>query len=205
MGKIMFRLALAGFITIIVFMLGFLLGYQLFQGKLSEIQDTQNSIQADTLSIDIESQLASESACDAKSLEALAMKMETLGPKIDMLEKQSGHLELEGLKKYYALLEIKHWLAIKSMNSRCGTDYLPVLYFYSNTNCKDCGEQGAVLLHQKTLNPKLMIYSFDIDSDLSAIKILKSRYAIENVPAIIVREQRFEGLLSADDLSRIMK
>ena len=205
MGKVMFRLAMAGFITVIVFVLGFLLGYQLFQGKLSEIQDTQNSIQADTLSIDIESQLASESACDAKSLEALARKMEILGPKIDMLEKQSRHLELNGLKSYYFLLEIKHWLAIKSMNLRCKTDYLPVLYFYSNTNCKDCGEQGTVLLHQKTLNPKLMIYSFDIDSDLSAIKILKSKYAIESVPAIIVREQKFEGLRNADDLRMIMQ
>ncbi len=204
MNRITFRLGVAAFVTIIVFVLGFLLGSQLFQSKLAQVQEAQSAIQADTLSIDIEAQLASD-ACNAASLEDLARHLESLGPKIDFLEKQVRNNELGTLKKYYSLLEIKHWLAIKNMNKNCKTNYIPVLFFYSNTNCDGCTEQGTVLLHQKITNPRLMIYSFDVDLDISAIRTLKSKYNITESPTVVIGEQKHEGLQDADELAAAMQ
>ncbi len=204
MSRITFRLGVAAFVTILVFVLGFLLGSQLFQSKLAQVQEAQSAIQADTLSIDIEAQLASD-ACNAASLEELAKHLESLGPKIDFLEKQARNNDLVTLKKYYSLLEIKHWLAIKNMNKNCKASYVPVLFFYSNANCNGCAEQGTVLLHQKTTNPQLMIYSLDVDLDLSAIKILKSKYGIAELPTVVIGEQRYSGLQDADNLNLLLQ
>ena len=191
--------------SIIIFIVGFLLGAQLFQSKISQLQATQDELQVDTISLEIESQLSSESPCSSASLEELAKRMEQLGPKIDFLEKQSKTEELVNLKKYYSLLEIKHWLAIKNTNKNCDTDFVPILYFYSNSGCDGCGEQGVALLYQKTRNPRLMIYSFDIDLDLSAIKILKTENNITVVPTVVISDRKHEGLQGANELTAALQ
>ena len=196
---------LSAVISVIIFIVGFLLGAQLFQSKISQLQATQDELQVDTISLEIESQLLSESPCSSAGLEELAKRMEQLGPKIDFLEKQSRTEELVNLKKYYSLLEIKHWLAIKNTNKNCDTDFVPILYFYSNENCDGCGEQGVALLYQKTQNPKLMIYSFDVDLDLSAIKILKTENHITTAPTVVIAGKKHEGLQDANELTAVLQ
>lgn len=205
MGRLTFRLGLSFVMAIIIFIVGFLLGSQIFQSKLTQVQDTQDEIQVDTLSLEIESQLLSENPCSSASLEELAKRMEQLGPKIDFLEKQASKPKLINLKKYYSLLEIKHWLAIKNANKNCDSDFVPILYFYSNAECSTCIEQGVALLHQKILNQKLMIYSFDVDLDLSAIKILKTGHNITTVPTVVIAGKKHEGLQDEDELTAVLQ
>ncbi len=205
MGRLVLRLVLSAIMSIVIFAVGFLLGAQLFQSKISQLQATQDELQVDTISLEIESQLLSESPCSSASLVELAKRMEQLGPKIDFLEKQSRTEELVNLKKYYSLLEIKHWLAIRNTNKNCNADFVPILYFYSNSECDGCAEQGVALLHQKTINPKLMIYSFDVDLDLSAVKILKTENKIAAVPTVVIAGKKYEGLQDANRLTAVLQ
>jgi cell division protein FtsB len=206
MSRALYRLVVAAFIAVVLFILGFMLGSQVVQSKISQLQDTQNAIQVDTLSLEIESQLQSENPCSSANLEALGHRLEQLGPKLDFLEGQArDNTELASLKKYYSLLEIKHWLAIKGLNKNCNKNFAPILYFYSNNGCNKCSVQGSVLLTEKEKNPRLMIYSFDVDLDLSAIKILKTEYNINSVPAVVIFDKKYEGLQDANELGAILQ
>ncbi len=203
-GKIAKRMFIALIFTAFIFLLGFYASSTLVESKFESLQRAQNEIQIDTVSLEIESSLLAENPCNLAGLEELGARLGDLGPKLDYMEKQSNKKDFENLKKYYALLEIKHWLAVQKSNRECNSKYVPLLYFYSNSNCESCRAQGPLILEQKEKNPKVMVYSFDVGSDLPAIKILKGNYNITTVPAIVIGNKKYEGYQGSAELGKAL-
>ncbi len=200
-GRIAKRIVIALIFTAFIFLLGFYASSTLVESKFESLQRAQDEIQIDTVSLEIESSLLAENPCNLAGLEELGTRLGDLGPKLDYMERQSSAKDFENLKKYYALLEIKHWLAVQKNNKECKSNYVPILYFYSNTDCDDCKLQGPLLLAQKEKNPKVMVYSFDVNSNLPATKILKGNYNVTSVPAIIIGNKKYEGYRGSKELS----
>ncbi|MBI2041153.1 MAG: thioredoxin family protein [DPANN group archaeon] len=199
-GKIAKRMFVAMIFTAFIFLLGFYASSVLVESKFESLQRAQDEIQIDTVSLEIESSLLAENPCNLAGLEELGARLGDLGPKLDYMEKQSRAKDFENLKKYYALLEIKHWLAIQKSNRECNSNYTPILYFYSNSECDGCRLQGPLILELKAKNPKTMVYSFDVNSGLPAIKILKGNYKITIVPTIIIGNKKYEGYMGSAEL-----
>ncbi|MBI4095269.1 MAG: thioredoxin family protein [DPANN group archaeon] len=201
-GKIAKRMFIALIFAAFIFLLGFYASSVLVESKFESLQRAQDEIQIDTVSLEIESSLLAENPCNLAGLEELGTRLGDLGPKLDYMEKQSSAKDFENLKKYYALLEIKHWLAIQKSNRECSSNYVPILYFYSNVDCQSCNVQGPVLLAQKEKNPKVMVYSFDVNSNLPAIKILKGNYNVTSVPTVIIGKKKYEGYQGSAELGK---
>ncbi len=66
------------------------------------------------------------------------------------------------LKKYYSILEIKHWLLVKKTAKECKVNIGSIVYLYGDKkNCPNCENQGYVLTTLREKYPFLRVYSFD--------------------------------------------
>src|SRR3989338_3404811 len=112
--------------------------------------------------------------------------------------------EVQILKKYYFLLEIKDYLLMNKISEKCKKTPLSVVYFYSNDKrCTECEKEGFVLTRLRELYPELRVYSFDYDADLSAVKTFIRINNIEDrLPAIIIKSKTYYGFRDIEDLEK---
>ena len=129
---------------------------------------------------------------------------DNLPEKLEVYESENPIDEsYESLKKEYMEVSIKAWLLSLSVNDRCGTGSLPVLYFYSR-DCEDCIDQGKVLdlLRERQ---SIQVYTLDLNLDSEAIKVIKEAYMIDETPALVIGEDLYEGYTSLQRLGAILK
>ena len=105
------------------------------------------------------------------------------------------------LKKQYNQLSIRTWIFSKHMYETCGTDYIHGLYFYSR-DCEDCIDQGQELDRLKdALDQNMILFTIDADSDEAIIEFIKTYYGIDEVPAVLINENVYQGrVFSYDEL-----
>ena len=113
--------------------------------------------------------------------------------------------EINPVKKYYALLEIKDYQLRQEIGQRCGIESPTILYFY-NDNCTDCRKQGFVLSKIKSIYPDIRIYSFDRDIDgLDAIKTMEQIFKIDqtvtDTPILVMDKHVVYGLQEVQDIT----
>jgi hypothetical protein len=127
-----------------------------------------------------------------------------IGARLDFMESEMGqdNRQVLGLKEYYHLLEIRHWLFLKKAKEECNRDYNLILYFYSNKgDCPKCQDQGNVLTYLHRKYPRLNIYSFDVNIDNPALKTIKSLYDIKGTPPILViNDQTYSGFMTSVEI-----
>ena len=102
---------------------------------------------------------------------------------------------------------IKYWLFAKQSKKQCAIDLVPVLYFYSEEHCPNCGDQGVLLTYYKKLyGERLLIFPInsDLEQDESMITVLKSRYNVTQYPTIIVGEEKFQGVTDKTVLGKMI-
>jgi hypothetical protein len=120
----------------------------------------------------------------------------------------SNKAEVTSLKRLYSLLEIKDYLVMKQIASKCGLKPIFILYFYSNNgDCKDCNNQGYVLTSLAQDYPQLRIYSFDYNLNMSALQTLTSIYGLDNgneLPALVINGKVHKGYQGIDDIQKII-
>jgi len=149
--------------------------------------------------------LLQEQSCKDVTNTILSSELNSLADKITYSENNIGanDTDVVSLKKYYSLLEIKDYLLMKQMRTRCGDDSIFILYFYKNDNCADCTKQGYVLTSLREKYPDLRIYSFDYNLDLSAIKTMTSIYKVpDNLPAIVINGKVYSGLKTLEEIEK---
>jgi hypothetical protein len=100
------------------------------------------------------------------------------------------------LKQSYTKLSLRAWVIAKKNYQDCGTDIVPVLYFYSK-DCTDCVAQGESLDNLKTLlserGKKLIVFTVDFDYSEPALDLVKKYYDIKGVPALVVNDKALQG------------
>ena len=197
------RITAALSITLLIFFSGFVGGYFLTSGKISQLTELQNEIYTQSLSLDALFDLASENLCHAKGLIPINNQLNELGNKLTIIEEDTSRsFEAQLLAEQYVALEVKHFLLIKDINQECGKKYSTVLYFFSpdRGECSNCAAQGALLTEVKEQMPELMIYSFNWNIDSPVIDRLLLDYDVDTIPTLVINGKKFEGILGTQEI-----
>lgn len=174
--------------------------------RLNELKTAEDKISIGILSSETEFTLLGEAPCKSDPAGGtLSGELNSLGDKLNYSENIGAReSDIESLKKYYSLLEIKDFLLTKKTSELCGKDGsapIPILYFYVNSACTDCTREGYVLTYLREKYPRVRVYTFDYNLGLSAVKTLISLYDVQpQMPAVVVRGKTYAGFKSIGDM-----
>ena len=193
-------------ITMVVFVTAIFISSYLNDKKISEIKMSEDKISTDILSTETQFALLGEYSCKELENSDLSSELDALGDKLNYSEKNfSSGEELDNLKKYYTLLEIKDYLLVKKLGDKCDTRPITILYFYTNNDCSDCTKEGYVLTYLRQKYPTLRVYSFDYDLNLSALKTFIKILAItDELPAVVVDGKLYSGFKNVEDMEALL-
>lgn len=195
-------------ITVIIFTTAIYLSRYFGEKKLTEIRGIQDKISIDILSSETQFALLEDSLCRDVGTGTLSQELGNLEERLTYAESQSGfdESEVETLKQYYSLLEIKDYLLLNKIGEKCKKTPLSILYFYStDDSCKDCEKEGYVLTNLRQSYPELRVYSFDYNIDLPAVKTLISINKVKNqLPAIIIKDKTYYGFQTIENIEIAM-
>ncbi len=194
-------------VTAAVFFSAVLLSGYLKGKKIGELKRIEDKISMDILASETQFALLGESSCGDVDNSVLSREMNSLAAKLAYSEANlgAGNREVERLKKYYSLLQIKDYLLLKKVAEKCDVPPVFILYFYSNEgDCSDCKKAGYALTYLRREYPRLRIYSFDYNLDLSAVKTLIAMHGIENdLPAIVIDGKVYYGLKARSEMEEL--
>jgi hypothetical protein len=200
------QFALSFAITAVIFATAIMTSNYFAQKRVDEIRGIQDKIAIDTLSSETQFSLLEESSCKDIGTGSLSTELGTLEDKLSYTEKERGEKdsEVQTLKKYYFLLEIKDYLLMNKISQKCKKTPISIIYFYSlDDKCTDCEKEGYVLTRLREKYPDLRVYSFDYNADLSAVKTLISINKIKDeMPAIIIKDNVYYGFQSIEDIEK---
>ncbi len=193
--------------TVLIFLVGTLIAYIISSQTSEEIIETQKEVRNYFLSLNLQSEIASEYICEVDVFELTKEKAE-LGKRIDILEKNLGkdHEKVENLKLDYTLLSLRQWLLVKKVKEECNKDTNIIIFFYSNKiNRTESESQGYILDYIYEKYPeKVVIYAFDINQDTPALNTIKTIYQVKKAPTVIINENLFAGLQTKEQLESLL-
>lgn len=201
---------IAFLITAIIFATAFYASSYFNNQRIADVRATQDDISTDILSLETQFDLLQEHSCSNISESTiLPSELQTLANRLSYLEAQgSGSVaEVTRLKRLYSLLEIKDYLLMKQIATKCNLKPVFILYFYSNKgDCTtDCEKQGYALTALAETYPQLRIYSFDYNLDVSALQTLISIYNVGNKPpALYINGKVYYGFHDVDAIHSIL-
>jgi hypothetical protein len=177
--------------------------------KINQLKTIQDQISIDVLSSETQFSLLSELSCKNISDSVFSDELSELGNKLQWSEDNLGNTsEVSYLQKYYSLLEIKDYLLTKQISTRCGVKSAFILYFYTTAaNCSLCEQESLVLSTLRTEYPDLRVYSFDYNTDLSAVSSMLQIYHIKDtaLPALVINDNVLTGFHSTDELNTLIQ
>lgn len=196
------------FVTII-FMLGIFLGYYLVEKRIESIESLTKDILVSIEDIDLINNIARDPCVNNDYLNFLSKQFDKYAIKLTYLEELLGKnsKKIQELKKPYTILIIKHYFAIKEQNEKCNQSYITILFFYSNKK-HEIGlseNQGVIIDHirKKFENKPIMVYAIDANLDLKIIDLLKDKYNITKVPAVVINDVTY-GYLDKNSFEKII-
>ena len=196
------------FITVLLFVTGFLLSNFFSDRKIAGLESIQDAVATDILSSELRFALLERSSCDyfVGDSALLSEELGTFGRRLAFMEEQlgSGNKDVRELKKFYSLLQIKDYLLTLNLSEKCDIDSHTILYFYSD-DCKDCKRQGYVLTDMRETYPGLRIYSFDYNLDTPALNTLSSIYGVsDELPVLVINEEGYSGFKTIEEIEEII-
>lgn len=195
-------------ITAVIFTTAILTSNWFANKRVVEIRGIQDKIAIDILSSETQFSLLEESSCNDIGSGSLSTELGTLEEKLTYTEKDRGFddAEVQTLKRYYSLLEIKDYLLMNKISEKCKRTPVSIIYFYSiDDTCEDCEREGFVLTKLRETYPELRVYSFDYNMDMSAVKTLISINKVKNeLPAIVIKDKVYYGFQSVEDIEKVV-
>lgn len=205
------KYALAFVITVAIFGTAFYIAARLDRARLADIRATQEAISINILSIETQFELLGRLDCSSISKNpVLSEELDSLAGRLSIAEQNLGidNAEVIALKKQYSLLEIKDYLLMLEISSKCrNVEPVFVLYFYSNEgDCEACTRAGEVLTYLRETYPDLRIYSFDYNLDLSALQTLVGIKKLKGeLPAFVINDRApVYGFRSLDEMRALI-
>ncbi len=197
------------FLTLLIFSSGFFLSDYLTNKKIFKIIDLQQNLRIDILSLETRFSILSQAPCNSINESFLTEELYNISKKLSSIRGSLGNNDPNFLmlKKYYSILQIKHWLLLKKAREKCKLKITPLIYFYSDEkNCPDCENESYILNYISKKYPELRMYSFDYNLPLSAVQALRLIYGVKKrLPAIIVNNDVYYGFKKEKDIEKILK
>ncbi|MBU1198796.1 MAG: hypothetical protein KKE98_00600 [Nanoarchaeota archaeon] len=194
-------------LTIIIFAAGVLVGNSVASAKISSIQNLGQTLRTDILALELQYNIMESDPCRGIGFGPLLEELYTLGSRLDFMESKSGfdNDDVVRLKQYYSLVELRHWLFIKKLNTECNQENNVILYFYSNKgDCPKCEDQGHVLSYLHNKYPGLMIYSFDKNLNNPALEAIRNDLNIQEAPTIVINDDVYPGYQTRSFLEKLL-
>lgn len=195
-------------ITAVVFISAIWLSNYFNDRRIQEIQSIQDQISIDILSSETQFDLLSAASCKILDESVLSQELNELSSRLSFMEESLGtnNSQVQQLKRYYSLLQIKDYLLMKRLSDKCNVKPVSILYFYSNKgDCEDCKKEGYVLTYLREEYPRLRVYAFDFNLDLGAIKTIESIYKLSGeMPTIIIDDTPYYGFKSVEDIEKLV-
>lgn len=195
-------------ITVALFISATALSSFLNNRKLADIKEIQDTIAIDIASNETQFQLLQELSCNDLAADSLTDTLNETAEKITYSENNiNGKDQLVQLKRYYSILQIKDYLLMQKIKARCGTDIIPVFYFYTTAeNCSECVRQSLVLTKMREEYPILRVYSFDYNLELSALQALIKVFNVEDtkLPALVVNDKLYTGFKTQEEIEKLL-
>ncbi len=196
-------------VATLLFIIGIIIGNYLAEEKISQITQMESNLEFDITSMEIQNILFSENPCHI-AMTGLEEKLRDTERKISTMEGQLGkdNSGVIKLKKYYSLLEIKHYLSMEKRRKECNMSYSMILFFYSNSKDKiaESERQGYVLdsIRQKYEVENVKIYALDKDLDLYIIGELARFYNVSEPPAVVINDRTLTGFRSKEEIDGLV-
>ncbi|NBD74078.1 hypothetical protein GVX82_03485 [Patescibacteria group bacterium] len=177
--------------------------------RAAEIRSIEENISIDILSLETQFDLLEQVSCEAiKENSVLTRQLGELAQKLEFAEGQFGveDPEVLRLKRSYTLLLLKDYLLMKQVANKCEIEPIFLFYFYSNQgDCRDCIKQGHVLTELQQEYPRLRIYAYDYNLDLSVLDTLRSIYGLTGeLPALVIDEEPIYGFQTVADIEELI-
>ncbi len=202
------KYAIVFLITSTVFFTALYLSSYFNNRKVAEIRAIEDKIAIDILSSETQFALLAEAACKDVDDSTLSTELNTLASKLDYMESSAStnKEELDELKKYYSLLQIKDYMLMNKIKDKCDVQPISIIYFYSNKgDCPDCQKTGYVLSYLRTTYPNLRVYSFDYNLDLSAVQtLIRMNHLQGNLPILIIDGKTYNGYKSHEEIEQLL-
>jgi len=197
------------FATLFVFASGFFLNNFLVEKRIKELTHLQQDLRIDILSLETQFSILTQAPCENLNESTLTHELYRISQYLNAVGNTLGrdNPDFLRLKRYYSILEIKHWLLLKKASRDCNFKIVSIIYFYGDKkNCPKCEDQGYILTYLRKKYPFLRIYSFDYNLKLSALEALKSIYSLkEKLPIIIVNDQVYYGFKNREELEKLLE
>ncbi len=204
------RYVLAAFLTLMIFVLGMMLGLVIESKRVVYIQQQAKQQELDFLSLQLQyqyvDQLGQEKNCPAvaEALDEAVTNLESARKRLEGYTATSNinRGEFELLQKDYTLAQIRYWLLAKRTRDLCNTEFATILYFFSDDeDCASCNEQSFVLTYlKKRLKDKLLNFIIYEKQDETMVAMLKKTYNITQYPTLIIENQKFDGFISREEI-----
>lgn len=186
--RYLFAFLIGTAIFILVFFISYYVSYLEFQ-RISNFQvETAFTIFEDKLNY----VLFGEDICSEQAFQKISLDLGFQGRIIDDLEQKLGKQDERVLfrKEFYTLIELEHLEFIKMMKEKCDAKINTILFFYSNEkkDIENSENLGVILNSVYNRNPKILIYSFDVNLNSTLIENLKNLYKIKTPNTLVINE-----------------
>jgi hypothetical protein len=204
---------ISALLTLFLLMGGIYFGIMLSKEKIGELERDLASLKRSGEDVALEFALITsfeDKICDILffELNKAVADADELGAKVQFYESKEKMKikDFYKLKEDYTLTLIKYWFYLEKIKTNCDKkEFVTNLYFYSNKNCPDCIKQGVILDYAKKLYPEnLMTFAIDFDINLNVVNLLKNIYKVEKTPTLIIDGEKYEGLVTLDELKSII-
>ncbi len=199
-------IVLAFFITFSIFLSILLLSVMLEQGRVKNIDQSVLEVSSDLADLQ-RIQLISEAygnnmACIAykdklqdfnKRIWDLGLRLEQYRSASEEILRNPYYIEQ---KKVFNENEFTYLALLKQIKNLCQSKQSIIVFFYRNgADCKKCDDQSFVLTDiKRQMGESVAIFSYDLDLNLTSVKLLAQFYNATEQPCIIINDQTYCGM-----------
>lgn len=204
-------------LTLIVFVVGFSLGYYVENYRADKIIKDYKEYEVEALDLKLQNyyyQIMDRGACSS-ALEQnfiFADKLYNTGLVLEKYEEAnqiSDQLTLE--KKRYVLLKTELWLNTLLLKEKCQVNFTTMVYFYSSdpANSARVAEQKVISNVLKTVKEKhgknVILLPIAGDMQLDVVTLQMNAYNVTHLPSVLINEDIIlEGFFSVDEIEQYL-
>ncbi len=200
-------------LTLVIFVLGMLVGFWIDNGRVEEIRAEYKGMEISSNDARLQALYYqvfrnSSNFCEPAIQENLVFseKVYSEGVRIERYEKINKLApSLVTDKRRYILLKLQFWFNSIELKRTCKANYTNLVYFYShyNTTMPEHVQSKVLQEVKESCGPNLMLIPLPVDLNITTIDIIKKQYNITLTPTLLINEEvKLEGLHGKDELWR---
>ncbi len=203
-------------VSVIIFMIGFALGFFLENYRANSVENRLILSEANLLDEQIRIDAIEKFGVScSQAKEGLFNFADRIYNEALNLESYGEASQLKGtffvLHKKYDLLRTLLWMEALDLKKHCGENFHTVvyLYFYDEDNAKLKAKQlffSRLLREIKDNNPDdILLIPIAVNTELSSLDLIVQKYGIENFPVILIDENIvLDDVISVENLEKII-